>query len=389
MRKKKIRNGIIWGALGVILILFVYLQFLRKPPVYIDFQQEEVVQETLYTEVFATGTINPIEMVDVGTQVSGKISDVMVDFNDRVKEGQVLARMDTRTLKASMDESKANLKKAQIAMQQSDRSLKRTRELFSEGMVAEVELEKAQDEYNNALATYNISKLQLERNSVNLGYADIVSPIEGIVISRNIEVGQTVAAAFTTPTLFSIANDLQQMKIEASIDEADIGQVKVGQSVVFTVDAYPDEEFRGVVGQIQLQPTVVQNVVTYNVIVLIQNPEQKLMPGMTATLIIQTEEKPNSITIPNSALTFELTDDDRSQLRKKKYQIADLKEKARNTVWVLRNKKLNEIAVDVDFTNGIRTAIISDLAPGDSVVTNLKIHSGEEANGGLFTPPHR
>lgn len=386
MRKRKIRNIIIWSLVGVLLCVFIYKQFIEREPVFIDVQQEAVVDEILYTEVSATGTINPIEMVDVGTQVSGKISEVLVDFNDEVKEGQLLAKMDMRILSSSLKESKANLNKAQVVLDQTQRALDRSKELYEEGVIAKVELERAQDDHNNAKATYTIAKLQLEKNSVNLGYADIISPIDGVVISREVDVGQTIAASFTTPILFSIAKDLKEMKIEASVDEADIGLVKQYQKVIFTVDSYPEEEFGGVVAQVQLKPTVVQNVVTYNVIILIENPELKLMPGMTATLIIRTDERPNSISVPNSALTFDPFKKDTDELKRKKYQLKSLTEKTPNTVWVLKKKTMTEVAVDVMFSNGIRTAIESELTVGDSVITNIKITIGEDKGGSFLMP---
>jgi len=386
MRKKRIRNIIIWSIIGLLLMLFIYKQFIQQEPVFIDIQQEEVLEETLYSEVSATGTINPIEMIDVGTQVSGKISEVLVDFNDEVEEGQVLARMDMRILNSTLQESKANLKKAQVVLKQTERALDRSKELFEEGVIAKIELEKAQDDYNTAKATYNIAKLQLDKNSINLGYADIISPIDGVVISKDIDVGQTIAASFSTPVLFSIAKDLTEMKIEASVDEADIGQVKQYQKVLFTVDSYPDNEFGGVVAQVQLKPTVVQNVVTYNVIILIENPDLKLMPGMTATLIIRTEERPNSISVPNSAISFDPFEEDGKLLKRKKYKIEALNKKDVKTVWILENKTLIEKEVDVKYSNGIRSAIVGELTPGDSVVTNIKITIGEDKGGSFLMP---
>ncbi|NOQ74534.1 MAG: efflux RND transporter periplasmic adaptor subunit [Crocinitomix sp.] len=385
MKKKKIRNIIIWSIVVLLLGLFVYRQFILKEKVSIAIQQEVVVQETLYAEISATGTINPIELVDVGTQVSGIISEILVDFNDNVKAGDVLARMDKRILKSSYLESKSNLLKAEVSVKHTERELDRNKKLFDEGFIAKVELEKAQFDYDNAKATYSIAKLQLDKNSVNLGYSTIVSPIDGVVISKNIEVGQTIAASFSTPVLFSIANDLKQMKIEASVDEADIGMVKPSQKVIFTVDAFPDDVFEGLVDQVQLQPTVVQNVVTYNVIILIQNPELKLMPGMTATLIVRTDEKPNSISVPNSALSFFPDAEDLDALEKKKYKINGLNQPEMSTVWTMNDKTLTEKEVAVLFTNGIQSGISGDLAPGDSIITNIRVTIGEESSGSFFT----
>lgn len=385
MNKKRIRNIIIWSIVVALAGVFIYKQFIQREPVTIAIQQEVVLEETLYTEVSATGTINPIEMVDVGTQVSGIISEVLVDYNVLVSKGQVLAKMDTRILRSSYLESKSNLKKAALTTSQTERELKRIQQLFGEGFVAKIELEKAQDNYDNAQATYAIAKLQLDKNSVNLGYATIVSPIDGIVISKNIDVGQTIAASFSTPILFSIAKDLKQMKIEASVDEADIGMVKPSQRVIFTVDAFPDAIFEGVVDQVQLKPTVVQNVVTYNVIVVIQNPDLKLMPGMTATLIIRTDEKPNSISVPNSALSFIPDGEDIDVLKREKYTVKQLKKSGSSSIWVLNNESLIEKEVEVNFTNGIRSAITGDFSAGDSVITNINITIGTERSGSFFS----
>lgn len=387
MQKKTIKKIFIWTITLGLLGLFIYFQFIKKEPVTISIRQEVVVEETLYSEVSATGTINPIEMVEVGTQVSGIISEILVDFNDQVTTGQILAKMDKRNLNSSLLESKSNLIKAEVALKQTKRELKRNQKLFEQGFIAETELEKSQYDYDNAKATYTITKLQLDKNKVNLGYSNIVSPIDGIVISKNIDVGQTIAASFSTPVLFSIANDLKQMKIEASVDEADIGMVKSGQKVIFSVDAFPDDIFEGVVNQVQLKPTVIQNVVTYNVIVIIQNPDLKLMPGMTATLIIRTDEKPNSISVPNSALSFYPDNEDADELKRKNYVIIPLSGSKLSTVWVLNGKSLIEKEVEVKFTNGIQSSILGELTPGDSVITNINITIGDGEKGSFFSEP--
>ena len=385
MKFKKIRNYILWGLAGIGFIWFIYNQFIKQPPVAIDFMEEEVAAENLYQEVSATGTINPVEMIEVGTQVSGQISEILVDYNDEVKEGQVLARMDMRNLKSSLKESNANLEKTKVLLDQAKKNLDRTKDLHAKGFSSDLDLETANNDYQNALAAYNVAKIQKEKNSVNLGYADIISPLDGIVISKNVEVGQTVAATFSTPKLFVIAKDLSQMKIEASVDEADIGQVKPGQFVIFTVDAFPDDEFSGTVGQVQLQPNVIQNVVTYNVIIMINNPDMKLLPGMTATLLIRTEEKNNAVSIPNSALAFDPEKYDWDVLKSKGYSMKGSDTEG-ESVWILKDKTLTEKEVTVDFTNGIRSSISSGLEPGEFVVTNLKIKIGEEQNGNLFQP---
>ncbi|MCB9224060.1 MAG: efflux RND transporter periplasmic adaptor subunit [Crocinitomicaceae bacterium] len=385
-RNKKIRNIIIWSVVGLLVMLFIYSVFIKIPKSYVDVQLEPILTEILYTEVSATGTINPMETVTVGTQVSGEITDVYVDYNDKVKKGQLLARLDTRNLRSSLDESRANVEKSEIMVEQTKRSLDREKELYEKGISSDLSLEQAQDAYNNAVASLKIAKIQLNKMSVNLGYAEIISPIDGIVISKDIEVGQTVAATFATPTLFSIVHDLSMMKIEASVDEADIGKVKKGQHVVFTVDAYPDDEFTGVVEQIQIQPVILQNVVTYKTIVYVNNPDLKLLPGMTATLIIQTEAQPSDRTVPNSALTFEPLEYDWSILKKKGYSMKKSElAKDQESIWVMRNKVFTQIPVEVTFTNGIRSAVKGEVSLEDSVITNCKIQIGEKKSGGLFS----
>jgi HlyD family secretion protein len=382
-KRKKVRQIIIWTVLGTLALLFIYAVFIKKPKAYVDIQLEAVKQETLYAEVSATGTINPIETVLVGTQVSGEITEVFVDFNDQVKRGQLLARMDTRNLRSSLNEAKANVEMSEISVEQSKRNLDREKELYEKGLSSSLALEQAQDAYDNAVAGLKIAKIQLSKMSVNLNYADIVSPIDGVVISKDIEVGQTVAATFTTPTLFSIVNDLSKMKIDASVDEADIGQIKAGQKVVFTVDAYPDDEFSGVVDQIQIQPIILQNVVTYKTVVLIDNPDMKLLPGMTATLIIRTQEQDCDRTVPNSALSFEPLEYDWSVLSDKGYHMESLKEadEDQSSIWVMKGKTFKEVPVDVLFTNGIKSSVKGEVSLKDSVITNCKIQIGEEKKG--------
>jgi HlyD family secretion protein len=271
---------IIWMIIAVVVLgVSAYFLFFNPGRNEVVIRSDKVVQETLTKKVSATGTIKPIQTVEVGTQVSGAIEKLYVDFNDRVKAGQVIAQMDIRNLAATVKESEANLLRAEVQLGQAKRAQTRTSELFEKGTVAKVDLEKADDDYQLALATFNSAELQLKRNKVNLGYATITSPIDGVVISRKVDEGQTVAAAFATPAIYIIAKDLKEMKIEASVDEADIGQVQKGQSVTFTVDAFPDEVFDGKVEQIQLQPVTLQNVVTYTVEIIVSNQDLKLKPG--------------------------------------------------------------------------------------------------------------
>jgi len=254
--------------------------------------------------VTATGTVEPIDKIDVGTQVSGVIDKIYVDFNSNVKKGQLLAELDKLTLKARLFQAQADLASAQNELTFQEQNYNRTKKLYETSLVSEVDYESAQYKYNSAKTSVDRLKSALDQALVNLSYASIYSPIDGVVLARNVEEGQTVAASFSTPTLFAIAKDLTKMKVEANVDEADIGQVKVNQRVTFTVDAFPADTFEGKVTQIRLNPTVSSNVVTYKVIVEAPNPDYKLMPGLTASISIITKESSNAIVVPVKALTF-------------------------------------------------------------------------------------
>ena len=254
--------------------------------------------------VTATGTLEPVTEVQVGTQVSGEISDLFVDFNSQVKKGQVIAMIDTTNLAAQVFDSKANYHRKNILLDQAKREYNRITKLYEEKVVAQIEMDKALDDYQTAESNLLSAETQLNRAKINLDYATIRSPIDGIVISKNVEQGQTVAASFNSPTLFNLVNDLAKMQVEASIDEADIGQIEVDQKVDFSVDAYPDETFNGVVRQIRLKPVIISNVVTYTVIIDVPNPDMKLMPGMTATITVLIDNRKDILKVPSRALSF-------------------------------------------------------------------------------------
>ena len=264
----------------------------------------QVQRGDLSITVNATGEIKPLQTVEVGTQVSGVISNIYVDYNSRVKKGQVIAKLDTRTLKAQADDANAMLDRSKVALRQAERDFKRNTGLLEQKAIAQMDYDNSLDVYETAKANLVSAQLAADRSQVNLDYGTITSPIDGVVISRTYEPGQTVAASFNTPTLFKIANDLTKMKIEASIDEADIGQVKVGQKVTFNVDAFPDRSFEGLVQQIRLSPTTVNNVVTYTVVIEVANPDEKLMPGMTANLTIYVEDQKGILKIASRAFAF-------------------------------------------------------------------------------------
>ncbi len=269
------------------------------------YRTDKVTRGSVAVQVRATGTINPVQTVQVGSQVSGTIAKIFVDFNSEVKKGQLIAVIDSTLLYASVAEAKANVQKNQAEMNQADRNLTRIRELFKKSLVAQADLDAAVTAYESAAAQLKQTAAALDRAKLNLSYAIIRAPIDGVVISRDVDPGQTVAASLQTPKLFSIANDLKQMQVEASVDEADIGQIRTGQRVSFTVDSYPDEQFRGKVAQVRLAPVTVQNVVTYTVIIEVPNPDMKLRPGMTATVSILIDRRDDVLRVPTLAIRFQ------------------------------------------------------------------------------------
>jgi len=255
-------------------------------------------------EVTASGTINPHFLVQVGTQVSGTISRILVDFNSPVKKGQLIALIDTTFLYAAVQDAAATRAKAQAQETLTQTTERRTKELFDKGLAAQADLDQATADYASAKAALSSAQAGLDRAKINLAYARIVSPITGVVVNRAVDVGQTVAASFNTPTLFTIADDLSKMQVQASIDEADIGQIKKGQDADFTVDAYPNKKFSGKVTQIRLNPTTVQNVVSYTVMIDVDNPDLQLLPGMTANITVNVEQVHDVFKVPGAALKF-------------------------------------------------------------------------------------
>jgi HlyD family secretion protein len=268
------------------------------------YQFAKIDRGDILVAISATGTLNAVTTVQVGTQVSGTLSKLYADFNSQVKEGQLLAQLDPTFLKASLSEQKANLDKATAQLNDANRNFNRATELFNKQMISQVDLDAATTTLETAQASLRQAEAARDRAEVNLRYATILAPISGVVISRNVDVGQTVAASLSAPTLFTIANDLSKMQVTASVDEADIGQVKTGQRVTFRVDSYAERQFDGVVSQIRLSPVVAQNVVTYNVIIDVENVDQKLMPGMTATCSIEVASAKDVLRVPLAALRF-------------------------------------------------------------------------------------
>ncbi|MBP5725024.1 MAG: efflux RND transporter periplasmic adaptor subunit [Bacteroidales bacterium] len=340
--------------------------------------------------VTATGTIEPIQQVEVGTQVSGEVKKVYVDYNSQVKAGQLIAELDKTNLKVSVSEAQISYEKALNELNYIKKNYERQKSLYADKLISEADFDEISYKYNNAKSSLTQSKASLDKAKTNLGYADIYSPVDGVVLSKSIEEGQTVAASFNTPTLFTIAQDLTKMQVEADIDEADIGQIKVGQRVTFTVDAFQNDVFNGKVVQVRLDPKVTSNVVTYTVIIEADNPDLKLMPGLTATVSIYTLEISNVLTIPESALNyridFELLEKyyaqngvkmERPEMPKdsasfKKRSKGEKPDKRGNFVWVISNKKLERKPVTIGESDEINYQVVSGLSENDSVVTSLK-----------------
>ena len=310
------KNVTLYSAVGLVVVATAgYFLISGSSGKDVKYRTEKVARGSVTLQVRATGSVNPVKTVEVGSQVSGTIARLFVDFNDRVKQGQVVAIIDSTFLYASVKEAQANLEHNQAQLNEAKRSFDRTSGLFSKNLVSQADLDAAETAYESALAQVKQAQASLDRAVVNLRYSVIRAPIDGVVISRDVDVGQTVAASLQAPKLFSIANDLTRMQVQASVDEADIGQVKEGLPVSFTVDAYPDVPFQGSVSQVRLNPVTVQNVVTYTVIVDVANPELKLRPGMTATISIMVARRDDVLRVPTLALRFQPPADVLTQAR--------------------------------------------------------------------------
>ena len=371
---KKLRISKIWIAVIVIVVIAVAAWALSggKKEEEINFKEEAVKTETLQNSVTATGTIEAVTSVTVGTQVSGIVNKLYVDYNSQVKKGQVIAELDKTNLLSELNTAKANLGSATSNLSYQAANMNRYQTLYKKGLVSA-------DEYENALLTYRQAKEQVasskenvQKAQTNLGYATITSPIDGTVISKSVEEGQTVAASFNTPELFTIAKDLTNMQVVANVDEADIGGVKEGDRVTFTVDAYPDDTFEGTVKQVRLEATTTNNVVTYEVVISAPNADLKLKPGLTANVTIYTQERSGVLAVANKALRFTPT----KETVGKDMKIVDCKGK--NKVWTLNDKTLTAHVVTVGQTDGVHTEIIKGIKKGQKIVTEIIVNTPEE-----------
>ena len=367
-------------ALIVIIVLAVSGYFLLKKEVTkaIQWETKAIERGPISNTITATGTLQAVTTVEVGTQVSGIVSRLYIDYNSKVKKGEIIAQIDTTTLSSNLFDMKASVYRQQILVNQNKRNFERIKALFEQKAVAQIDYDKAADDYETAKSALISSQAQLSRAQISLGYATIRAPIDGVVISKSVEQGQTVAASLNSPVLFTIVNDLSKMQVQASIDEADIGQVKVGQSVTFSVDAYPQDQFSGSVQQIRIQPVVVSNVVNYIVIIDVPNPDLKLMPGMTANITVIVDKADNVLKVPVKALSF----------RPPNFYLNDLmsnlpdstKTKINERIETMKERMKEYGASDADIKTRIETMRIT-MAFGGS-----QNRTGNSGGGGGFGP---
>lgn len=325
-----------------------------------------VAEGDISNSVTATGTIEPVTSVDVGTQVSGIVANIYADYNSVVKKGQVIAELDKTNLISQVNTAKAALNNAQSQLAYQKANYGRYKTLYDKGLVSADEHETALLAYRQAQDEVKQRRESLQQAQTNLGYATITSPVDGVVLSREVEEGQTVAASFETPTLFTIAQDLTNMRVIADVDEADIGEVKEGERVTFTVDAYPDDTFNGTVTQVRQEGNTEDNVVTYEVVISAPNKDLKLKPGLTASVTIYTLDKRGVTCVPNKALRFTPT----QELTGGEVRIND--SKGENKVWTFDNGVFTAHAVTVGISDGMNTELLGGIAKGARIVTGMK-----------------
>ena len=351
------------------------------------YTEAEAVKQDIVNSVTATGTIEPVTSVDVGTQVSGVISKLYVDYNSVVKAGEVIAELDRTNLMSELSSAQASLKSAQSELDYQKTNYERYKTLYDKGLISANDFEQARLSYVQAQQKTQQQKESVKKAQTNLGYATITSPIDGVVLSKEVEEGQTVASSFSTPTLFKIARDLTDMRVIADVDEADIGDVKEGQRVTFTVDAFPDDTFEGQVTQVRQEATTESNVVTYEVVISAPNDDLKLKPGLTANVVIFTMEAKDVLAVPSKALRFT----PREAMLNSDETITDTD--AKEKVWVKEGSNLKAVAVETGMTNGTLTQITKGLKPGTHVLTEVNAMQveaeGEQQNSNPFMPRPR
>lgn len=369
MNKKK---ALVIAAVAAIATLAVWLLSGGKKEEKITFDTAAVAPANIMNSITATGTIEPVTSVTVGTQVSGIVSKLFVDYNSVVKKGQVIAELDKTNLMSQLNTAKTQLATAQSQFNYQTANYKRYKTLFEKGLVAADDFDNAKLSYTQAKEQVASAKEEVQRAQTNLSYATITSPIDGVVLSKSVEEGQTVAASFSTPELFTIAQDLTNMQVVADVDEADIGDVKEGERVSFTVDAYPDDTFEGEVKQVRQEATTTNNVVTYEVVISAPNADLKLKPGLTANVTIYTAERKGVLSVPSKALRF--TPQKETVGKMKIVDVAN----AKNKVWTIEGNSIVAHKVNIGMTDGTNTQIVGGIAEGTKVITGLNVMGGEE-----------
>ncbi|MCF8295456.1 MAG: efflux RND transporter periplasmic adaptor subunit [Bacteroidales bacterium] len=401
----KFKKTLIIVAGAIVLVAGGFLLISKKSESAILAETTQVKKGEILSVVTATGTIEPINLVEVGTQVSGVVEKIYVDFNSEVKENQLIAELDKTNLLTALVQSQALYENSQNDYEYQESIYNRQNQLYQKGMITQTEYEQALYAYKNAKGIVKQRKSDLDKAKTNLSYADIYSPIAGVVLSRSVDEGQTVAASLNTPTLFTIARDLREMQVEADVDEADIGQVIEGQRVTFTVDAYQGMEFAGKVSQVRLNPTVTSNVVTYTVVVSADNQALKLKPGMTATISIYTQELKDVLVAEMKSFHFNQDDPLYEKYRQQHesgkplppttMEHPDLESELNaneRIVFVVKDNSIRPQKVEVGSSDGVNIQIISGLDAGDSLVYQLK-EAGEtklkqaQSSPFLPTPP--
>ena len=347
----------------------------QKAPVDFSYETAKVEKATIESSVTATGTIEAVTQVEVGTQVSGIIDKIYVDYNSVVHKGQVIAELDKSNLVSEMNSAVSQLQSAQSDLNYQQSNFKRMKTLFDKGLISANDYESARLTLEQAQSLVAQRKEAVTKAKTNLGYATITSPIDGIVLGKSVEEGQTVASSFNTPTLFTIVKDMTDMRVIANVDEADIGQVREGQRVTYTVDAYPNEVFEGTVTQVRNQATTESNVVTYEVVISAPNPDLKLKPGLTANVTIFTLEQTGIVSVPTKALRYTPT----KETIGPKDKIVDCQ--GAQKLWVREGNTFKAYAVKTGITNGTRTQILSGVKEGTAVIVDLKEQLAEEQAG--------
>ena len=371
---------------------YVYQLSHKKKPEDL-YRLQTVVTGDIEQNVTANGTINPVTLVNVGTQVSGRVKKIYADYNDQVKKGQILLELEDELFKAQIAQSLGNVKNNEASIELARANETRMRSLFEKEYVSKQELDQSVQALKSAEAQLSTTKAQLKRDQTNYGYSIIKSPVAGVIVDRVVDVGQTVAASLQTPTLFKIAQDLSKMQIDTSFAEADIGRIQVGQVAKFNVDAFPNTNFEGVVKQIRLNPTNTANVVTYNIVVSVDNPDQKLLPGMTAYVNITFAKHDNVLLVPNAALRYRPKNEETMMALKKEDKKVDKPKAeddglARGKVYILKDNKPQMVRVKTSITNGKFTEIISsELKANDLVITGDMM--GDQKAGSSAQGPNR